>query len=103
MLRQRTGGREGKSSAGTDSDNSIIGLDDVAVTGKNESALVVRDDQQGLQMAKSAVLAPFLGEFDGGFLEIARKLLQFAFEAFEQGDGVGGGAGESGDDLVIVE
>src|SRR6267142_1406167 len=54
-------------------------------------------------MAQSAILPPFLGQFDGGFLEIAGKLLQLAFEAFEQRDRVGRGAREAGDDLVIVE
>src|SRR5258708_21429502 len=64
MLHKRAGGRERKSPSGTDGDNSIIGLDDIAVPGENEGTLGVRDDQQRLQMAKSAVLAPFLGEFD---------------------------------------
>ncbi len=30
-------------------------------------------------------------------------LLQLAFEALEQGEGVGGGAGEAGQDLAVVE
>src|SRR6266705_1295310 len=52
-------------------------------------------------MAKRAVLAPFLGQLDRGFLQIAGKLLELAFEAFKKRDGVGGGAREAGDDSVI--
>jgi len=40
-------------------------------------------------MAKSAVLAPLLGQLDRGLLEIAGKLLQLAFETFKKGNRIG--------------
>src|SRR2546429_7020622 len=103
MLHKRAGGRERESSAGTDGYQTVVRLDDVAIAGKNESALGVGNDKQGFQMAKSAVLPPVLGQLDRGFLEIAGKFLKFAFEAFKKCNRVGRRAGETGDDLVIVE
>ena len=63
----------------------------------------VGDDEQGLEVAEHLVGAPVLGELDGGAAEVAGELLQLGFEAAEEGEGVGGGAGESGEDLVLVE
>src|SRR5260370_31435315 len=54
-------------------------------------------------MAKGAILAPFLRQFNRGFLEIAGKLLQLAFKAFKKCNRVGRGAGETGYDLVIIK
>src|SRR5437879_5594349 len=103
MLHTRAGGRERESSARTDGYQTVVRLDDIAMAGKNESALGVGNDKQGFQMAKSAVLAPFLGQLDRGFLEIAGKLLKLAFEAFKKGNRIGRGAGETGNHLVIVK
>src|SRR6267142_2219994 len=44
MFHKRAGGRERKSSARTDGHQSIVRFDNVAVPGKDESALGVRDD-----------------------------------------------------------
>src|SRR5207302_11405584 len=102
MLHKRAGGRERESSARTDGHQAVVLLDDIAIAGKNESTLCVGNDKQGFQMAKSAVLAPFLGQLDRGILEIAGKLLKLAFEAFKKGNRIGRGAGGSGNHLVIL-
>src|SRR5215510_930900 len=54
-------------------------------------------------MAQVLISAPFLTELDGGSLELAVVLLQFAFESSKQGESIGSGAGESGDDAVVEE
>jgi hypothetical protein len=96
MLHKRAGGRKRESSARTDGHQAVVRLDDIAIAGKNESALGVGNDKQGFQMAKSAVLAPFLGQLDRGFLQIAGKLLKLAFEPFKKCNRIGRGAGETG-------
>src|ERR1700688_782103 len=54
-------------------------------------------------MAEGAILAPFFGKLDRGFLQVAGMFLEFAFEPFEQSDGVGGRTGKAGDDFIVVE
>src|ERR1700688_2177321 len=54
-------------------------------------------------MAEGAVLAPFFGEFDRRFLQVAGMFLKLAFKTFEQSDSVGGRAGETGNDFIVVE
>src|ERR1700686_3861031 len=100
MLHKRAGGRKRESSARTDGHQAVVRLDDIAVAGKNESSLGVGNDKQGFQMAKSAVLPPLLGQLDRGFLKIAGKLLQLAFEAFKKCNRIGRGAGKTSNDLI---
>ena len=54
-------------------------------------------------MAQIAVAAPVLGEFDRGAHQLVGILLELLFEPLEQGEGVGGGAGEAADHLVADE
>ena len=54
-------------------------------------------------MAQHAVGAPFLGQLHHGAGQVAVVLLQLGFEAGEQSEGVGRGAGESGDDLAVIQ
>ena len=54
-------------------------------------------------MAQDLIGSPVLRQFDDGARQIAVELFEFGFEAGEQGEGVGGGTGESGDNLVVIE
>ena len=63
----------------------------------------VGDDEQGFKVAQHLVGAPFLGQLDGGAAEVAGILLELAFEAAEEREGIGGRSGESGEDLVLIE
>ena len=54
-------------------------------------------------MAQELVGAPIFGEFDGSASEVAVILLELRLKAAEQGEGVGRGTGESGDNLVVVQ
>ena len=65
--------------------------------------LRVHDDEHGFEAAQHAVGAPVLRELDGRALEVAAVLLQLGLEAREQREGVGGRAGEAGEDAVVVE
>ena len=67
-----------------------------------EAMLAVADQQERLEASKIAVTSPVLGELDGGAREVA-ELLELAFEAFEQGEGVGGSAGVTAQYLAIAE
>ena len=78
-------------------------LDDVAVAADQQGRAGVGDDQHGFQPAQGAVAAPVLGQLYRGAGQVALELGQRAFEALEQGEGVGGAAGEPGQDLVVVE
>ena len=63
--------------------------------------LGVGDDHQRLEVAQIFVGAPVLGELDRGAQQLAVILLELAFEPLEQGEGVGGRAGEAADDLAL--
>jgi len=43
--------------------------------------------------------APLLGQLDDGAAVFVGEFAELLLEAFEQGEGVGGGAGEAGEDL----
>ena len=61
--------------------------------------LVVGDDEQGLEPAEEAVGAPVLAQLDAGAGEVLLVLLELGLEALEEREGVGGAAGEAGEDL----
>src|SRR6202166_5444643 len=54
-------------------------------------------------MAEGAILALFFGRVVRGLLQVAGMFLEFAFEPFEQSDGVGGRSGETGNNFIVVE
>ena len=56
-----------------------------------------------LQPAQIAVGAPVLGELDAGAGELARVPLELGLQPLEQGEGVGGAAGEAGEDVAAAE
>ena len=64
---------------------------------------LVGDDHHGFEPAQIAVGAPVLGELDRGAGELAGILLELGLEPLEQGEGVGGGAGEAADDVALAE
>ena len=76
-------------SPGTDCADAIIGLDYIAVPGNQECGLGVRNNQQRFEMAQRAILAPFLGQLDGGLRKIALVFLELPFKALEKGKRVG--------------
>src|SRR6266446_10856520 len=54
-------------------------------------------------MAQKFVSAPVFREFDSGAAQVAVILLQLGFEAAEQSESVGGRAGKSGKNLVLIK
>ena len=54
-------------------------------------------------MAEIAVGAPVLGELDAGALQLIGEALELGLQPLEQGEGVGGGAGEAGDDIAAAD
>ncbi len=87
--------------AAADRRDAFVGLDHVAGAREQEEMLRVADDHQRLQAAQRAVLAPILGQLDGG----ARKVFELGelpLELLEQRDAVGGRAGEAGQHLAAA-
>ena len=89
--------------ARADGGDAFIRLDHVAVAAHDVGVLRVRHQQQRFQMPQHVVGAPFLGQLHHGARQVAVELLQLGFEAREQREGVRRGAGESRQDLVVVE
>jgi len=104
---QGRGGGEGVAAAGADGGDEGTGngvrFNDVTVAGEYEDTLGIGDDEESLQLAEKLVGAPLLGEFDGGAVELAVELFELGLKAGEEGESVGGGASESGEDFVVVE
>lgn len=103
MLQHGARGGDGVTPAGADSHDSVVGFNDVAVAGQDESGFAVGHDEHGFEMTQSAVFAPILGKLDGGLLQIAGRFLELALKALEQRNGVGGGTCEPGQHLVVVQ
>ena len=100
---QRRGGGFGERAAGADGGHAFVGLDHVAVAADHVRVLDVGHQQQRFQMTQHAVGAPFLGQFHHGARQVAVVLLELGFEAREQRERIGGGSGESGQDLVVIQ
>jgi hypothetical protein len=103
VARQRFGCGLGVGTSAADGGYSAVGLDHVALSAEQERLFFVADQQQSFQMAQEFIGAPIFGQLDGAASEIAVVLLEFRFETAEQGEGVGSGAGEPGEDLVVIE
>ena len=81
----------------------MLGFDHVTVAGDDQRGIFVGDCQHGFQATQGAVGAPVFGQLDSGAHQVALMFFQLAFEAFEQGEGVGSGAGKAGQHLAVVE
>ena len=64
---------------------------------------LVGDQHHRLEPAQIAVGAPVLGELDAGARQLVGILLELGFEPLQQGEGVGGGAGEAGNHVALAE
>ena len=63
----------------------------------------VGDDEQRLEPAQDAIAAPVLGQLHRRAGQVARIALELLLELLEQRDRVGGGAGETGEELAAAE
>ena len=91
---QRAGRGQRERAAGADRGDFVLRLDHVAVAGDDEQLLRVADQQQRFEAAQVAVRPPVLRQLDRGAREVA-VLLQLAFEALEQREGIGRAAGKA--------
>ncbi len=103
MIGERLRGCLGKRAAGADCGDASIGLYDISLAAQKEGGFFVGNQQQGFEMAQEFIGAPVFGEFDGGAAQIAVILLKFRLETAEEGEGVGGGTGESSENFVLIE
>ena len=71
MTQQRPGGRQRIVAARADRQDPVFGLDHVAGAREQQRALLVGDDQQGLEPAVATIQPPVLGQLDAGPREVA--------------------------------
>src|SRR5437016_6098681 len=102
MLGQRLRCRLGIGAATANGSNAAVGLDDVALAAEQECLFLVRDQQQGFEVAQKFVGAPVFCQLDRAPSQVAVILLQLRFEAAEKGESVGRRASKSSQDLVLV-
>ena len=92
----------GVGTAGTHGDQAVFGLDHVTVAGDDqEASLLATASMASRRLRERSVRHP--GQFDGGTDQVALVFFQLAFKTLEQGEGIGGGTGEAGDDLAVVQ
>lgn len=103
VLQQGQGRGLGEAAAGAHGDQAVFGFDHVAVAGDDQRGILVGDREHGFEAAQGAVGAPVLGQFDGGADQVPLVFLQLLLEALEQGEGIGGGAGETGQYLTVIQ
>jgi hypothetical protein len=84
MTRQRLGGRQRIRAPRSNGNNPIVGLDQIAVAGKQERHPGVHHDQHGFEPAQQAIGAPVLGELDGRALEVPAILFELGLEPGKQ-------------------
>src|ERR1019366_3762496 len=89
--------------AGADRRNAGIGLDHISLAAQQERSFLIGNQQQRFQMAEKFVGAPVFREFDSRAADVAVILLQLGLETAEQRESVGGRAGKSGKNLVLIE
>src|SRR5215831_2260323 len=90
-------------SARADPHDAVLRFEHVASTGQHERYLRICNQHHGFKAAKIAIGPPVLGEFYGRAHELARILLQLAFQAFKEREGIGGRASKSTDHVALGE
>src|SRR4030095_541746 len=103
VLQQRLRGALRERPARADRDHALLGLQHVAHAGDDERMLAVGHRKHGLEPAQDAIGAPVLGKLHRRAHEVALVLVELGLEALEQREGVGGAAGEAGEDALLVE
>jgi hypothetical protein len=88
---------------GPDRNDPVVGLDQIAIARQEICGFDVHDEEHGFQPAQRPVSSPVLDELDDRSFQVAPVLLQLRLEAGEQRERVGGRAGESGKDPVVVQ
>src|SRR5688500_14556471 len=96
------GGGQRVRASGSDREDAVVGLDDLAVPRNEQARLPVGDRQHRLEVAQDLVGAPLLGELDRGPGQVRWPALDLLFELLEQREGVGRRAREAGDDPTVV-
>ena len=65
--------------------------------------LFVDDDQHGFQATQSPISPPVAGQFGRSAREVAGVVLRFCLKAFQQGECIRSGTGESNDHFAVED
>jgi len=71
--------------------------------GEQKRRRLVEDDQHRLEPSQDPIAAPVLRQLDGRSLQVPAVLLELRFEAGEKCERIGGGAGKTSQNPVVVE
>ena len=103
VFHKRARRRRRVAAAAADGGDIVLRLQHIAQAGKHELARFVGEHEHRFEPAQNAVGAPIARERFGGAQQIALVDFEFFLEQFQQRESVGGGAGESGQDLAVDE
>ena len=98
---QRAGRGQRIIAARPDADQAVFRLQHVARAGQDQRDRRVRHGHHGFKTAQVAVGPPIFSEFDTSARELRWILFEFGFEAFEQGERIGGRAGKADNHLAV--
>ena len=99
----RARGGERVASAGTDADQPVIGLHDVARARQHERGLRVGHYHHRFEPAQEFLGPPVLAQLYAGASKIAGVFFDLGFEPLEQREGIGGGAREARDHVPLAQ
>ena len=102
MFHQRPCRCERKIASRADRDDSVIRLDDLARSRNNQGLFPAEDSEKSLELPEIFVRAPELCQLDRSPEKIAVILLQLILEPFKERERIRRGAGETGENRVVV-
>src|SRR5262249_2562065 len=103
VRRERLGGRQRVRAAGPDGHDAVVRLDQIAGARQQIGRGAVHHDEHRLEAPEHAVRAPLLRQLHRGSFQVAAVLLQFRLEPRKERERIGGGAGDPGQDAVVVQ
>src|SRR5438445_7055199 len=103
MCGQSARGGERIRAAAADGQNPVVRLDEISGAGDQVGPFAVGDDEERLKLPQVLVHPPVFGQLHDGPFHVAAILFELRLEAGEKGEGIGGGAGKAGQDLVVKD
>src|SRR2546423_10587780 len=103
VLDKRSRGGQGIGSTGADCNYSVVGLDDIAGSGNDETVLAIGHGEQRFETSEDAVTPPVFRQLYRRALQIAGVALELLLEFLEERKCVGRGTSEAGEQLAPMQ